>query len=124
MAKERFVNEKILSQHLPVPFGCKKELLEDPEKFERLLDAIEENLILKKAEEIKAKNIEQAKKIGVVFDYSQMFRIFLVAALPPFIAASLVGDNDYNLLIWLGWWAYLIYGPCPRFLLRFIAGKK
>jgi hypothetical protein len=50
--KERFVNEALLVRYLPV-FICGPNKTE--EQLDRLIDLIEENLILEKAKEIEAK---------------------------------------------------------------------
>lgn len=48
MSKERFVNEAILVKHLPIFFGGSK----TEEELDKMIDFIEETLILEKAKEI------------------------------------------------------------------------
>jgi len=53
--KERFVNGKILLQNMPAFLcGCKKT---NAEQLDNMIDNLEEELILDKAEEIRVKNL-------------------------------------------------------------------
>lgn len=59
MSNQRFVNWEVLKNHLPVFIDIKLE-----EKLDRLIDLIEEDLILKKASEIQQKrNIDKETKV-------------------------------------------------------------
>lgn len=49
--KERFVNEKLLVQNLPISLCGINDKTD--EKLERIIDSVEERMILKKAQEIK-----------------------------------------------------------------------
>jgi len=71
--KERFVNEKLLLQGLPVFLcGCKKK---SEKQLDAIIDMTEEHLILEKATELRLENLEEASQLNAVSEALRTLRI-------------------------------------------------